>query len=64
MDKELKKNGVESELVIVKGAGHGQGFGQPEFEKVKEFFAKYLKPRAKARDSALTGDANRRMAVN
>jgi len=41
--KKLKETGVESELVIVKGGGHGP-FKSPEMlEKVKRFFDKRLK---------------------
>jgi acetyl esterase/lipase len=40
----LKKVGVKSELRVVKGAGHGQGFGATEFNQVREFFAANLKP--------------------
>ena len=41
--QKLKETGLESELVIVKGGGHGP-FKSPEMlEKVKHFFDKHLK---------------------
>jgi acetyl esterase/lipase len=44
LNDALKKAGVESELDLVKGAGHGNGFGQPENERVAEFLKRHLKP--------------------
>ena len=43
----LKKAGVESELVVIKGGGHGgAGFGTPEMQqKLAAFFDKHLKKR-------------------
>lgn len=42
--KALLAAGVKSTLVVVPGAGHGQGIGTPEnMEKIREFFDKYLK---------------------
>jgi dipeptidyl aminopeptidase/acylaminoacyl peptidase len=40
----LKKAGVEVNLVVVKGNGHGgPGFGSPENRKlIEDFFAKHL----------------------
>jgi dipeptidyl aminopeptidase/acylaminoacyl peptidase len=46
LNEALKKAGVESELKIVKGAGHGNGFGQAEHQRVAEFLRKHLKPSA------------------
>lgn len=45
MQEALQKAGVKSELHLVKGAGHGNGFGAAEFNKVREFFAATLKPK-------------------
>jgi dipeptidyl aminopeptidase/acylaminoacyl peptidase len=43
----LKKAGVECELQVLKGAGHGTGFGVPEVIKaVADFFDKHLNPNA------------------
>ncbi len=43
----LKKAGVNVQLHIVKGAGHGKGFDNPEIDKmVYDFFDRYLNPRA------------------
>jgi dipeptidyl aminopeptidase/acylaminoacyl peptidase len=40
----LRKAGVDATLHLVKGGGHGNGFG-PEVPKlVEEFFARHLKP--------------------
>ena len=41
----LKKAGVEANLVVVKGNGHGgPGFSSPEKRKlIEDFFAKHLK---------------------
>jgi dipeptidyl aminopeptidase/acylaminoacyl peptidase len=41
----LKKAGVEAELVVIKGGGHGgPGFATPENqEKIAKFFDKHLK---------------------
>lgn len=46
LHEALKKAGVESELVIVKGGGHGFAGDQAweEFERVRAFFVKWLKP--------------------
>lgn len=46
LHEALKKVGVESELVIVKGGGHGFAGDQAreEFERVRAFFVKHLKP--------------------
>jgi acetyl esterase/lipase len=43
----LKKAGVESELVVIKGGGHGgAGFGTPENQdKIAAFFDRHLKKR-------------------
>jgi len=43
----LKKAGVEVQLVVVEGNGHGgPGFGSPENRKrIEDFFAKHLKGR-------------------
>jgi acetyl esterase/lipase len=42
----LKKANVDSTLIVVPGAGHGQGIGTPEHnQKIEEFFAKHLKPK-------------------
>jgi acetyl esterase/lipase len=43
LDEALRKAGVESTLCIVKGAGHGNGFGQPEDQRVTAFLRKHLK---------------------
>ena len=40
----LQKAGVSSELRIVKNAGHGAGFGAPEFIAVAAFFKERLQP--------------------
>lgn len=44
MDKALRAAGVECELVVLKGAGHGPGFGEAKvLERVAGFFEKWLK---------------------
>jgi len=43
----LKKAGVECEMQVLEGAGHGNGFGKPEVLKaVADFFDKHLNPNA------------------
>lgn len=44
----LKKAGVEAKLHIVKGGGHGSGFGAEVQELVRDFFDQHLRPRAAA----------------
>jgi acetyl esterase/lipase len=48
LNDALKKAGIESEMISVKGAGHGVGiYGDKEVSaKVKAFFDKHLKPEA------------------
>ena len=44
----LKEAGVESELIVMKGAGHGPGVGTPtNIQKMGAFFDKHLKPAKK-----------------
>src|SRR5262245_40112120 len=47
LHEALKKAGVPSELVVIKGGGHGgAGFSSPENQdKVVKFFEKHLKPK-------------------
>jgi acetyl esterase/lipase len=40
----LKKAGVEVSLHTVEGAGHGNGFGDPENKAVVKFIVEHLKP--------------------
>jgi len=45
----LKKAGVSVHFHTIKGAGHGQGFGGPQMDKlVNDFFDRHLKARAAA----------------
>jgi dipeptidyl aminopeptidase/acylaminoacyl peptidase len=44
----LKKAGVEATLHIVKGGGHGNGFGPEVQELVRDFLDQHLRPRAPA----------------
>ena len=46
----LRRGGVDATLHLVKGAGHGTGFGRTENRLVEEFFEQHLKgkPRAAA----------------
>jgi acetyl esterase/lipase len=42
----LKKAGVDSTLLLVKGAGHGPGVGSPDrLRRIEEFFDAHLKPK-------------------
>ena len=43
LQKALKDAGVEAELYIVKGGGHGNGFGPEVRSKVVAFLEKHLK---------------------
>lgn len=44
MDKALRAAGVECEFVVIKGGGHGPGFGETKvLERVAGFFEKWLK---------------------
>ncbi|MCC6677975.1 MAG: alpha/beta hydrolase [Phycisphaerales bacterium] len=44
MDKALRAAGVECEFVVIKGGGHGPGFGEAKvLERVAGFFEKWLK---------------------
>ncbi len=49
LDKKLKEAGVDSKLIVIKGAGHG--FGGDEINKrVRNFFAKHLQGKEVAVD--------------
>jgi acetyl esterase/lipase len=44
LDDALKAAGVESTLIVVRGAGHGNGIGTPEqMRQIEAFFDKHLK---------------------
>ena len=46
LDDALKAAGVESTLIVVEGAGHGNGIGTPEqMKQIEAFFDKHLKPK-------------------
>jgi acetyl esterase/lipase len=48
LDAALKKAGVESNLEVLAGAGHGNGFGKPDLlAKMSAFFDKHLKTTGK-----------------
>ena len=47
LHEELQRAGVASELLIVKGGGHGSGFGSEVNAKVTAFFKRYLIANAK-----------------
>ena len=48
LNEALKAAGVESELIVMRGAGHGPGVGTPtNIQKMGAFFDKHLKPAKK-----------------
>ncbi len=57
--EKLKEAGAQHELVIVEGAGHGfQGEqARTEFQRVRDFFAKHLKPGPSPVDPAAKADS-------
>ena len=42
--ERAKKAGVEASLYLVKGGGHGNGFGPEVQERVRDFFDQHLRP--------------------
>jgi dipeptidyl aminopeptidase/acylaminoacyl peptidase len=53
LEQALTVAGVPAKLVVLPGAGHGNGFGgEKNFKQVADFFDEQLKPGKTSRESA------------